>query len=70
MLETFINWLKSVNIDLGGNASINAFDAFETCLVIDEGDPLFAPYIKQAKMAFGLSDEMYENIISQCVANE
>ena len=70
ILNDFINWLKSVDIDLGGGAKINAYDAFETCLVIDEGDPLFAPYIKNAKLAFGLTDQMYENLISKCIAAE
>lgn len=67
-LNTFNDWLKSVEIDLGGGNSINAYDAFESCLVVDEGDPLFAPYIKQAKLAFGLTDQQYDDLMEQCIA--
>lgn len=67
-LNLFNDWLKSVDIDLGGGNSINAYDAFESCLVVDEGDELFAPYIKQAKLAFGLSDAQYDALMEQCIS--
>jgi hypothetical protein len=63
LLTDFIDWLKIVDIDLGDGHSINAFDAFETCLILDEGDPIFAPYLQQAKLAFNLTDEAYDSLI-------
>lgn len=68
LLTAFTEWLKSVDIDLGEGHSINAYDAFETCLIIDESDPLFAPYIQQAKLAFNLTDEAYDALMDQCIA--
>lgn len=66
-IDAFENLLSTIEIDIGEGKTINGLDAWNDCVVIKESDPIFAPYIKNIKEYFDLSDKEYEDLMNQCI---
>ncbi|MGN0846440.1 MAG: hypothetical protein ACI4RA_03535 [Kiritimatiellia bacterium] len=60
--DGLVEWLKTQTVD-----GINAYTAFELAQDLTEDDEMFAPFIKGAKSALGVTDEQVEAILAACV---
>lgn len=71
LYSQFEDWLKNTTIALSEDVSMTCFEAWQNALIIDFGDPLFAPYLDQVKALFAdvLTDAEMQELIETCKAD-
>lgn len=68
--NTFIEWLKSTELQIAEGITISCYEAWNNALVLDVNDPMFIPYINQVKEMFSefLTPDQMTELIENCKA--
>ena len=68
--DQFVQWLKTLTIQIDENISISAWDAYQEALVLNTGSELFEPYLNIAKEQFKdyLTSEQIDQLLESCKA--
>ena len=68
--DKFVEWMENTMIPITDEASISCMDAWDSALVFDSSDEMFAPYLEQAKELFSelIDENTLNELIKSCEA--